>query len=74
MMSIPTANDLRAVAVERLLREAFEDGAKWVAPVDDPGRSRFSMDRGFAEFRESHHDAIIEIVTPAVPPAGQGEK
>ena len=65
MMSTPTAHDLRAVAVERLLRRAFDDGAKWVAQVDDPARSRFSMDRGFADFRESHYEAIIEIVTPA---------
>lgn len=67
MMSEPTAHGLRAVAVERLLRQAFEDGAKWVAQVDDPARSRFSMDRGFADFRESHCDAIIEIVTPTEP-------
>lgn len=60
-MSTPTAADLRAVALERLLRRAFEDGAKWVAQVDDPARSPYSMDRGFAEFRESHHDAIVAI-------------
>lgn len=32
------------------LRDAFNAGAKWVAQVDDPARSTFSMDRGFAEF------------------------
>lgn len=32
------------------LREAFEAGAKWVAQVDDPGRSKLSMDRGFTQF------------------------
>lgn len=34
------------------LRAAFEAGAKWVAQVDDPGRTRWSMDRGFAAFEK----------------------
>ena len=35
------------------LRDAFDAGARWVAQVDDPARSKISMDRGFAEFIQS---------------------
>lgn len=40
--------ELRVMACQ--LREAFDAGATWVAQVDDPARSRFSMDRGFGKF------------------------
>ena len=57
---------------DRLLREAFEAGAKWVAQVDDPGRTKWSMDRGFADFRESlavNQGAESGIASPAASPA-----
>ena len=71
MMPKPTGRDRAAVALEKLLRRAFEDGAKWVARVGDPARSSYSMDRGFAGFREKHFDAIGELLV-APQEAAQG--
>lgn len=62
MISEPKPGERAAVGFERLLRSAFEDGARWVAQVDDPARYRISMDRGFAGFRESNREAIAALL------------